>query len=456
MPILDKFMTASLNRMANGGMVAGLLLQAIESADPERAVYNNVRRNGDCLIIQDRIYNLRDYRNVYVVGAGKASPKMAKAVAALLGDCLEKGMVISKNLDIGDWNSEEKVDVIQGSHPVPDERSVKSAQHLYDFLCGVQAQDQVICLLSGGASALMMLPIDGIPLADIQEMNRQLLACGATINEINTVRKHLDKLKGGRLSALVYPAHVASLILSDVVGDRLDIIASGPTTADPATCSDALGVLQKYGLMRTVAGSIRKMLDLQSTGNLVETIKPGDQRLRNTQNFVIGSNELTVQKVVEVALHLGLRSQILTTTLQGEARQAGVSLAEVLKMGISNGIPFQRPFCLVAGGETTVTVHGQGKGGRNQELALGAVDLLDGLDNVLLVTLATDGEDGPTDAAGAVVTGDTARLARQMGMRVVDYLENNNAYEFFDRLGDLIRIGPTGTNVNDLVLLFAF
>jgi glycerate 2-kinase len=178
--------------------------------------------------------------------------------------------------------------------------------------------------------------------------------------------------------------------------------------------------------------------------------------LRNTQNFVIGSNELTVQKVVEVALHLGLRSQILTTTLQGEARQAGVSLAEVLKMGISNGIPFQRPFCLVAGGETTVTVHGQGKGGRNQELALGAVDLLDGLDNVLLVTLATDGEDGPTDAAGAVVTGDTARLARQMGMRVVDYLENNNAYEFFDRLGDLIRIGPTGTNVNDLVLLFAF
>jgi len=306
--------------------------------------------------------------------------------------------------------------------------------------------DLVVCLISGGGSALLTAPVDGVSLADMQALTAALLGCGASIDEINTLRRHLDRVKGGGLARAAAPARVIGLLLSDVVASPLEAIASGPTAPDPTTSADALAVLARYDLRRRVPGSILNALESNR-----ETPKPGDALFARVHNLIVGSNAVSAQAALSQAEREGFRARLLTTALQGEAARVGRDLAAELRRVAS------RPACLCAGGETTVTLgDAPGRGGRNQELALAAVADLAGLPDVMLVTLATDGEDGPTDAAGAVVTGGTLACARALGLDPDDYLRRHDAYAFFDALGDLLKPGPTGTNVNDLTFLFAF
>ena len=320
-----------------------------------------------------------------------------------------------------------------------------------EFVSSLSEEDTLVCLISGGGSALVTAPYEGVSLEDMQTLTSLLLSCGARIDEINILRRQLDRIKGGGL-ARATKAKVISLILSDVIGNPLEAIASGPTVADPTTKEDALAVLKKYGIEDQVPKSIMNFLESGSLLPVFQQHTLTGTRAVGLQNLIIGDNKLAAQAALEQAEMEGIPTEILTNELQGEASEVGVMLAEKLRNEISRR---SRPFCLIAGGETTVTITGNGKGGRNQELALATVNGLKDLESVLLISLATDGEDGPTDAAGAVVTGESARRAEMLGLNAADYLSRNDAYSFFEELGDLIRTGPTGTNVNDLILLFA-
>ena len=311
-------------------------------------------------------------------------------------------------------------------------------------------------MISGGGSALLPLPAEGVTLAEKQALTNSLLACGATINEINAVRKHISALKGGQLARLAAPARLVALILSDVVGSPLDVIASGPTVPDPSTMQDAWAVLEKYALVEQTPASIRERLAAGRAGLVSETPKPGDPLFTHVQNVIIGDNALAAQAAQARAEALGFHALLLSTFIEGEAREVGRVAAGLLKEIARYDRPIPRPACLIWGGETTVTLRGQGKGGRNQELALAAALALDGWENVALVALATDGADGPTDAAGAFIDGDTLTRARQMGLDPLRALQNNDAHPFFAALGDLLMTGPTHTNVNDLAFLLVF
>lgn len=447
-------MTGSLLAKPWGEVVARILSAAINAVDPAEAVRRFLHREQGLLVVQDQVYRLDDYKRVFIIGAGKASQAMAAEAAAILGSYLTTGLVIVKHQGAAFYD--QKINYVNGSHPLPDINSLESTQKLVQLIQGLHEDDLVINLLSGGASALMSLPVQGVTLADLQALTRELLACGATINEINCLRKHLDQVKGGRLAGLIYPARLINLILSDVVGSPLDVIASGPATSDPSTYADAISVLKKYGINNRIPSSIISVLIDGGKGRLEETLKKDDPRLVGVRNIIVGDNYLAARAAVRQAQQEGFRSLLLTTYLQGEASKTGKWMASILKQVAASGDPLPRPCCLVYGGETTVILKGQGKGGRNQEVALGAVEGLDGLENVALVTLATDGEDGPTDAAGAVVTGGTAGKARQAAISTAGALANNDSYTYFEKLGDLLRTGPTSTNVNDLVFSFAF
>jgi hydroxypyruvate reductase len=328
-----------------------------------------------------------------------------------------------------------------------------------EFVSALKEDDTLVCLISGGGSALVTAPY--VPLEDLQALTSMLLSSGARIDEINTLRRQLDRIKGGGL-ARATKARIISLILSDVIGNPLETIASGPTTPDPTTSKDALKILEKYS--RFIATETQRHGDSSSVtpsapapgaGEWLRGLKdakPDDSIFRRVQNIVIGDNKLASQAALKQAEQEGFRAEILTNALQGEAREVGVMLAQKL---FDVSTKRRRPFCLIAGGETTVTIKGQGKGGRNQELALSAVHHLRGMRDAWLIALATDGDDGPTDAAGAVVTGESAERAESLGLDASAYLSRNDAYSFFDALGDLLKPGPTGTNVNDLVFLIA-
>jgi hydroxypyruvate reductase len=323
-----------------------------------------------------------------------------------------------------------------------------AGQRVLDFVASLHEEDTLVCLISGGGSALVTAPYEGISLEDMQSLTSILLSSGAQIDEINTLRRHLDRIKGGGL-ARATKAKVMSLILSDVIGNPLEAIASGPTAPDPTTREDALAILKKYNLKNEVPNPIPQFLE---SDRLLWEFQEQTLGLQNVHNVIIGDNKLATRAALKQAEHEGFHTEILTNELQGEASEVGLELARHLRVSI---LTKTRPFCLIAGGETTVTIKGNGKGGRNQELALSAVNELAGLENVMLITLATDGDDGPTDAAGAVVTGESAQRAKALGLRAADYLSRNDAYPFFDALGDLLKTGPSGTNVNDLIFLLA-
>ncbi len=344
--------------------------------------------------------------------------------------------------------------IIEGGHPIPDARSLRAGERVLEFVSSLDEEDTLVCLISGGGSALMTAPHEGISLEDLGSLTSILLSCGARIDEINTIRRRLDLVKGGGLIRAT-KANVISLILSDVIGNPLEAIASGPTAADPTTKEQALEILEKYSHVLTTEtpshrDTLNSMIQRLRGSKELETLKPNDPILARVQNIIVGDNKLAARAALDQAEREGFQAEIITNELQGEAREAGIKLAGQLRDEISKR---SHPFCLIVGGETTVTLSGNGKGGRNQELGLAAVDELADLKDVMLITLATDGDDGPTDAAGAVVTGDSAQRAGALGMDAIGYLSRNDAYPFFDALGDLIKSGPTGTNVNDLIFL---
>ncbi len=427
---------------------------AVAAADPRGAVAQHLRVEGERLVLRQGAGKERSVPlpagRVIVVGAGKASAPMALAVEELLGARVWGGLVCVKD---GHGLPLRRVEVVEASHPVPDERGVQAAGRILDLVRGAGPADLVVAVLSGGGSALLTRPVEGVELEDLQALTGELLACGASIGEINALRKHLSAVKGGRLAAAAHPAPVVNLVLSDVVGDRLDVIASGPFTGDPTTFAVCGEILDRYGLRERVPVSVRRALEAGSTGRLPETPKPGDARLETVFHAVVGSNRLSLEAAARRAGELGYAPVVLTSMLEGESREAAKFLASIAKQCRASNTPAEPPACVLAGGETTVTLKGSGLGGRNQELALALALELEGWPGIVGLSGGTDGTDGPTDAAGAVATWDTAARGRALGAEPRDFLEGNDSYRFFDRVGGLLRTGPTRTNVMDVQVL---
>jgi len=379
---------------------------------------------------------------VHVAGIGKAAAAMLRGAREALGDRIAGGvLVVPQPAD-----APESIAVHVGGHPLPDEGGRRGAEAVLALAEGLGADDHLLALVSGGGSALLTLPPDGVSLDDLRATTDLLLRAGADIAELNCVRKHLDRLKGGRLARAAAPAAVTALVLSDVVGDPLDVIASGPVSPDPSTFAGAREVLEHRGVLDAVPASVRRHLD--AAGD--ESPGPDDPCFARVEAAVVGSNWMAVDAAAAAARARGWTAEARGEPVTGEAREVGARLGRFARAVRERGRPMQPPACLVVGGETTVTVRGDGRGGRNQEVALGAALALDGLDGVLVASLGTDGIDGPTDAAGAIATGDTLARAAARGLDPHDALVRNDAYPFFAALGDLIVTGPTGTNVMDV------
>jgi hydroxypyruvate reductase len=423
---------------------------ALKAADPREATRRHVAVSGSKLRVGRKLYDLDRYGRVFVLGAGKASARMAEALEKLLGRRITQGLV---NTKYGHTAHLKRIELHECGHPVPDAAGVEGSRRIAALAAGAMGEDLVIVLISGGASALMPLPSEPIELEEKQETTRLLLACGATIQEINAVRKHISAIKGGQLARLAAPATVVALMLSDVIGDALDVIGSGPTAPDASTFRSAWQVIEKYELQDRIPGVVRHRLEAGLLGEIDETPKPGDACFRRVQNVIVGSNRLAVDAAARAARELGYRPVVLSTLIEGETRDIASMHAAILKEAIASGRPARPPVCFISGGETTVSIRGEGLGGRNQEFALACALALDGIPAAAALSGGTDGTDGPTDAAGAIADGRTVERARKLGLDAAAFLARNDSYHFFDPLGDLIRTGPTGTNVMDIRLL---
>ena len=446
----------SLGQIPIADPIVKIVRAALAAVDPYQAVLNTFQIEDNKFKCGEQVYSRADIHQLWVIGAGKAGFPMAKAIQELFSEWNPRGCVIVKEGHSPQTKLNPGLTLRAAGHPIPDERGIKATQEIIELLAGVRADDLVICLISGGGSALLSAPAAGLTLQDLQSTTEWLLRAGADIEAINRVRKHLDTIKGGGLARRMTPAQGITLILSDVLGDSLESIASGPTVPDSSTYQDALTVLEQFDLVSKVPQRVLWHLQNGANGLVDETAKPGDSCFERLSEYVIGSNKIAARAACAQAAENGFNPILLTTYLQGEARQAGRFLAAILKQVAATDQPVKRPAMLVAGGETTVTVRGDGLGGRNLECALGAVPDMDGLRDTCLLTLATDGGDGPTDAAGAIVTGDTLRRALSAGLLPEDYLARNDSYHFFAALGDLLKPGPTLTNVNDLIFGFAW
>lgn len=382
--------------------------------------------------------------NVAIVAVGKAAGAMASAAVGILGAAVREGIAITPD----PVTIAGPLACFVGGHPVPNERGAEGARAIEKMVSVLDSRDTLLCLVSGGASALMTLPPDPITVAEMAGTTTLLLRSGATIDELNCVRKHLDRLKGGRLASLASPATVLTLVLSDVVGDSLSTIGSGPTVADPSTIVDAISVLQSRHVWDDVPASVRDHL---ATGG-DESPKPGDPRLAHVSSFVVGSNTTAAEAACAQARALGYRARVVTTNLTGEASTVG---ADIVRNALEERDRARERIALIYAGEPTVTVHGTGSGGRNQELVLGAAVAMDEIPGIAIASLGTDGVDGPTDAAGAVADGDSIGRARKLGLDPAASLANNDSHRFWKALGALVRTGPTGTNVMDIVVALA-
>ena len=421
----------------------------VSAVDPQNAVRRALQREGDLLTIGGEVFDLREYRRVFVIGAGKAAVSMARGVETCLGENIETGLVVTS----ARGNEELKhIRVLEAGHPIPDARGEHAAKQILHLAESAQHDDLIICLISGGGSALLPLPAGDLKLSEEQLVTNLLLAHGVTILEINTVRKHLSRIKGGRLARAAHPARLVTLILSDVIGDPVDIIASGPTVPDPSTFADAERILVLYGIWQKLPKSVQEYITAGCHGNIPETPKPNDPIFERSHYTIIGCNADALAACERHALSLGYNTMVLANRVQGEARDIGRFYAALLHNVVNNEQPIRTPACILAGGETTVTVRNSGgKGGRNQELALSAALDIDGLENCVLLSAGTDGIDGPTEASGAFADGWTVARARMHGLRFMSsYLRDNDSYTFFEKLGDLFLTGPTGTNVMDL------
>ncbi len=410
---------------------------ALAAADPAAAVERHLRG-----------LDVSRFRKTYVVGAGKAAASMARAAEKALGRRIAAGYI---NIPDGAAGRLRRIEQNPCGHPVPDARGVAGANRIAEIAQGAGEGDLLLCLISGGASALMPLPAEPVTLEEKQEVTRLLLACGADIRELNTVRKHISRIKGGQLARLAAPATVESLLVSDVIGDPLDVIGSGPTAPDVSTFSDAADILYRYGLMDQVPESVSERLARGSLGEIPDTPKSGDPLFRRVRNTIVGNNRLALEAAARAARKLGYRALILASEVEGETREIARMHAAIAKEMVRDGRPVRPPACIITGGETTVTLRGGGLGGRNQEFALAAALDIAGLPDVLILSAGTDGADGPTDAAGAVADGET--LGRKPDAR--RYLDDNDSYGYFSALKDLVITGPTGANVMDVRLILA-
>jgi len=422
----------------------------IKAVDPVTAVKRHFKLQDSILSVGERTYDLASYNKVYVIGAGKASAAMAQPLEEIIGDRIKASAV---NVKYGHDVPLKIVRVNEAGHPVPDEAGLKGTKKIIQLLKQTGEKDLVICLISGGGSALLPYPAQGLTLENKQKVTKHLLEVGATIHEINAVRKHISKVKGGQLARLVYPSTLISLILSDVIGDNLDSIASGPTVPDTSTFSDCLHILDKYNIRQKIPAAVLEHLERGVKGEIKETPKAGDPVFKKTQNVIIGSNIMAVKAAKEKAQELKYHSLILSSFIEGETREVAKVHAAVAKEILSTGSPVSRPACVISGGETTVTIRGKGLGGRNQEFALAAAIEIDGLEDVVILSGGTDGTDGPTDAAGALADGKTVSRAKELGLDAEYHLQENDSYHFFEPLGDLLITGPTYTNVMDLRLV---
>ncbi len=424
--------------------------EGLEAVGPIQEIRKHVTFKDNKLSVRDQIYDLTDYEAVYVIGTGKASAAMAQAVEGLLGERLKEGVV---NVKYGYSFPVKRIKVNEAGHPVPDEAGFRGTKEIVQLLEKTGKNDLVLFLISGGGSALLPYPAEGLTLKDKQEVTRCLLEVGARIHEINALRKHISRVKGGRLAKLAYPSTLISLILSDVIGDDLDTIASGPTVPDESTFTDCLKIVEKYDMRGKIPSSVVEFLEKGAKGEVEETPKSGDPAFQKTQNLIISSNIHALKAAKRKADELGYNSLILSALVEGETKDAARVHAAVAKEILKSGNPVPPPACVISGGETTVTIRGKGLGGRNQEFALAAAIDIDGLENVIILSVGTDGTDGPTDAAGAVADGSTVNRARKLGMDAEHFLRENDSYNFFKPLEDLIITGPTHTNVMDLRLV---
>jgi hydroxypyruvate reductase len=414
---------------------AAIFRAALAAADPAVAVSRYVSR------LKPERFN-----RILVVGAGKAGASMAQAAERVLGGRIAAGLI---NVKHGTGARLRRIELHACGHPVPDAAGVAGAERIAALAASAGKDDLVLCLISGGASALMPAPAPPISLEEKQAVTRLLLACGANIHEINCLRKHISRIKGGQLARLAAPARVESLLLSDVIGDDLDVIGSGPTAPDASTFARAAAILEKYGIAARVPAAVRKRLAAGVAGDIPETPKPGDPLFRRVRNTVIGSNRLALAAAARRARELGYRTLVLASEIEGETREIARMHAAIARQIAKSGEPVRPPACIVTGGETTVTLRGEGLGGRNQEFVLAAAIDIAGLPKVVVFSAGTDGSDGPTDSAGAVADGDTLRR----GPEARRYLDANDSYHYFDALGDLIKTGPTNTNVMDVRIM---
>jgi len=428
-----------------------ILEAALAAVDPRACTRQALQRAGDQVLVGQQLYDLSRAQNLYVAGCGKASAPMAQAAEDVLGDRIAAGVVVVK---YGHTAPTRQTRLVEAGHPVPDDRGLAGTQAVVDLVQRAGPDDLVVVLISGGGSALLTLPAPGLVLEDLQDLTELLLRCGAAIHEVNTLRKHCSAVKGGQLARHIAPARALGLILSDVVGNPLDAIASGPLVPDPTTFADAWTVVDQYGLVDRLPPRVRQHLQAGQCGAVPETPKPGDPVFDRVQAVVVGDNARAATRAAQAAAAAGYHAQVLSTFLEGEAREVARVVAALGKEVARHGRPLPPPACLVLGGETTVTLRGTGTGGRNQELALAAALALEGWPGITVVALGTDGNDGPTDAAGGMVDGGTVVRAHAAGLDPLAHLRNNDAYPLLRATDDLLATGPTNTNVNDLILVF--
>jgi glycerate 2-kinase len=424
----------------------------LEAVDPYEATKRALRLSGEALQVGKHSYRLKDFKRIVMVGAGKGGAPMAQAVEEILGERLEGGLIVVK---YGYTAPLKKVTLVEGGHPIPDEAGQRGARELLEIVQGLGEDDLVFCLISGGGSALLPAPVEGVGLAEKQETTKILLESGASIHEINAIRKHLSRIKGGWLAKAVAPATMITLILSDVIGDDLDVIASGPTVGDRSTFNDCLRVIEKYELNAQIPSAVMTHLLKGAAGKTQETPKPDDPAFRTGLNLIVGSNMQCLEAAARKAKEMGYHTLILSSLVEGETREVAKVHGAILKEIIRTGEPLAPPACIISGGETTVTIRGKGKGGRNQEFVLACGMEIAGWEGAAVFSAGTDGTDGPTDAAGAFADWRMVERAHERGLDPSVALQENDAYPFFERLGDLIITGPTNTNVMDIRILIA-
>lgn len=427
---------------------ARLIFKAgIKAVQADATIRRNMRLDGEILKIGDAAYDLSSIEHIYVIGAGKACAPMAGQVERLLGKRITGG-VISVKYDHG--VPLETIRVMEAGHPVPDENGVNAAEAIMKVVQKAGRNDLVICLLTGGGSALIPLPSKGITLEDKQAVTRSLLACGADIHEMNAIRKHLSRIKGGQLAKAVSPARMVTLVQSDVVGDDLDVIASGPTVPDTSSFKQCMEILERYHLFTKVPPGVRQHFENGINGLVPDTPEKDEPFFRQMTTRIISSNQDALEACLKQAQKMGYHAFVLTSQIQGDNHTAAGIHAGIARQILTRGQPLDVPACLLSGGETTLVLKGNGKGGRNQEAALKAALDIAGCYKTVMLFAGTDGTDGPTDAAGAIVDHETVERSAELGLNPVQYLAQNDAYHFFEALGDLLVTGPTGANVMDL------